>query len=360
MQDHALAVAAAHQHTGGGVPQATAVDLAARRRAGHPARGVVDRNHLVSGQHRPHPARLGSGHDRAPHHGHRGGVRHFRAGRPHRQPGDHLHAGGARLRGRRRHPALAPGEMGLRGGVAAARRPRVRPVRAHAAQPRRLRARRPRRGQRHPHQRRPALRRPRPPRVLHPRGHHPARRRDLGQGGGAGDGGGRDARGHRAGGAADPALQEQRRRQGRELRLARELPDGPPDHVPVDRRGPHAVLRHPPGRLRRGPGGPRRVRRRGGLPDLPARRLHRGRGRPGDHPQARHHQHPRRAARRRRQVPPPARHHRRREHERVLHAAQGRHGRAGARHDRGRGPVRRAAPVRAGPLRAPDQPRPQR
>ena len=198
VQHHALAVAAAHQHAGGGVPEAPAVDLAARCHAGHPPRGVVHGHLLVSGRHRGHPARLGSGYDRAPHHGHRGRVRHLRAGRPHRQPGDHLHAGGARLRGGRRHPALAPGAVGLRGGVAAARRPRVRPVRPHAAQPRRLRARRPRCGQRHPHQRRPALRRPRPPGVLHARGHHPARRRDLGQGGGAGDGGGRDARGHRA------------------------------------------------------------------------------------------------------------------------------------------------------------------
>ena len=48
----------------------------------------------------------------------------------------------------------------------------------------------------------------------------PARRRGLGQGGGAGDGGGRDAGGHRARRAADPALQEQRRRQGRQLRHA--------------------------------------------------------------------------------------------------------------------------------------------
>ncbi len=35
-----------------------------------------------------------------------------------------------------------------------------------------------------------------------------------------------DAGGHRARRAADPAVQEQRRRQGRQLRLARELPDG--------------------------------------------------------------------------------------------------------------------------------------
>ena len=48
-----------------------------------------------------------------------------------------------------------------------------------------------------------------------------------------------------------------------------------------------------PGRHR--PGRPRRR-----LPDLPAGRLLRGRGRPGDHAQAADHQHPRRAARRRR------------------------------------------------------------
>ena len=160
-----------------------------------------------------------------PDHGHGDRVRHLGAGRPHRQPRDHLDAGRARLRRGRRHPALAAGPMGLRGRVAAARRPRVRPVRAHDAHAGRLRARRPGRGQRHPDQRCPALRRPRAPGVLHARGHHAARHRDLGQGGGAGHGGGRDARGHRARRAADPALQEQRRRQGRQLRRARELPD---------------------------------------------------------------------------------------------------------------------------------------
>ena len=49
-------------------------------------------------------------------------------------------------------------------------------------------------------------------------------------------------RGHRARRAAAAALQEQRRRQGRVLRLARELPDDPPDAVPVDHRRPDAVL----------------------------------------------------------------------------------------------------------------------
>ena len=73
------------------------------------------------------------------------------------------------------------------------------------------------------------------------------------------------------------------------------------------------------------------------LPDLPARRLLRGRGRPGDHAQAADHQHPRRAALRRRQVPPAARHHRRRQPLRDLDLPQGRHHRAGPRDDRGEG-----------------------
>ena len=64
--------------------------------------------------------------------------------------------------------------------------------------------------------------------------------------------------------AADPAVQEQRRRQGRQLRHPRELPHGPPDHVPGDRRRAHPVLRHPAGGLRRRPGRHRPVRRRGG------------------------------------------------------------------------------------------------
>ena len=193
------------------------------------------------------------------------------------------------------------------------------------------RPRRPRRRQRHPHQRRPALRRPRAPGVLRARGDHPARRRHLGQGGRAGHGGRRRARRHRPGHPAHPALQEQHRRQGRELRLARELPVRPPDAVPDDHHRPDAVLRVAPGRQRLRPRRARRVGRRGGLPALPARRLHRGRGRPGDHAQARHHQHPRRAARRRRQVPPPARHHRRRDAGRVLDVPQVRHRGARAR-----------------------------
>ena len=112
---------------------------------------------------------------------------------------------------------------------------------------------------------------------------------------------------------ADPPVQEQHRQQGRELRRARELPDAPADRVRRHRHAPHAVLRHPADRVRRRPGRHRAGRVDARLPDLPAGRLLRGRGRPGDHAQASDHQHPRRTARRRRQVPAAARHHRRRE-----------------------------------------------
>ena len=95
-----------------------------------------------------------------------------------------------------------------------------------------------------------------------------------------------------------------------------------------------------------------------GLPDLPAGRLLRGRGRPGDDAQAADHQHPRRAARRRRQVPPAARHHRRRQPVRDLHLPQGRHDRAGAGHDRGEGARRRPGHRRPGRRAAGGQPRP--
>ena len=113
--------------------------------------------------------------------------------------------------------------------------------------------------------------------------------------------------------AAGQPLQEQRRRQGPVLRHPRELPHAAPHAVPRHRAPPHPVLRHAPGRLRRGPGRARRRQQGSGLPDLPARRLLRDRGRPRDDAQAADHQHPRRAARRRRPLPPPARHHRRRQ-----------------------------------------------
>ena len=66
-----------------------------------------------------------------------------------------------------------------------------------------------------------------------------------------------------------------------------------------------------------------------GLPDQPAGRLLRGRGRAGDDAQPADHQHPRRAARRRQPAPPAARDHRRRQPVGDLHLPQGRHARPG-------------------------------
>ncbi len=159
----------------------------------------------------------------------------------------------------------------------------------------------------------------------------------------------------------DRALQEQHRQQGLLLRRPRELPDAPLDAVRRHRAPPDAVLRQPPGRHRRGSRRPRPGRARAGLPAQPARRLLRGRGRARDHPQATDHQHPRRAARRPREVPPAARDHRRRQPLGGLDVPQGRHHGAGAGDDRGavrlgrpqhRRPRRRAA----GHLPRPDPP----
>ncbi|CAM5454556.1 Pup--protein ligase [Streptomyces avidinii] len=80
-----------------------------------------------------------------------------------------------------------------------------------------------------------------------------------------------------------------------------------------DRAPPDPLLRLATGRDRRGTRGHRPGRPRTRLPDQPARGLLRGRGRPGDHPEAAHHQHPGRAALGRREVPPATRDHRRRE-----------------------------------------------
>ena len=103
--------------------------------------------------------------------------------------------------------------------------------------------------------------------------------------------------------------------------------------------------------VRRRAGRDRPGRPRARLPDQPARRLLRGRGRAGDDAQAADHQHPRRAARRPGEVPPPARHHRRRQPRRGVDVPQGRHHRAGALDDRGpvhrRGPHASTAPVPA-------------
>lgn len=106
---------------------------------------------------------------------------------------------------------------------------------------------------------------------------------------------------------------------------------------------------------------PRRYRPgrpRARLPDQPAGGLLRGRGRPGDHAQAPHHQHPRRAALRRREVPPPACDHRRREPVGDLHVSQARHHGSRPVHDRGR--LHQCRPRRrpAGAHLAPRLPRP--
>src|SRR3954471_20841437 len=104
-----------------------------------------------------------------------------------------------------------------------------------------------------------------------------------GKGGGGGGARAPPPRRARAGHRADPALQEQHRRQGRLVRGARELPDGPQDAVHRHHPRAHPVLRDAAGRRRRGARGHRHREPHAGLPALAARRLLRGRGRPGDH-----------------------------------------------------------------------------
>ena len=123
---------------------------AARRRR---QRGSAGR----AGQRRPVPVRSPDGHPQG--HRHRDRVRDLRGRVARVQPGHLLLAADQHLRGR------APADpLGLRAGVTAPRRPRVR------ARPaaRTLRGG-PRSRERDPAQRRPLLRRPRPPRVLHAR-----------------------------------------------------------------------------------------------------------------------------------------------------------------------------------------------
>ncbi len=103
---------------------------------------------------------------------------------------------------------------------------------------------------------------------------------------------------------------------------------------------------------------PGRAVERRSVPAVPAGRLLRGGGRPGDHAEAADRQHPRRAALRRLQVPPPARHRRRREHERGGHVRQGRRHRTGVGDDRGRRPRRRAAAGQPGRGDPAGEPRP--
>ena len=99
-----------------------------------------------------------------------------------------------------------------------------------------------------------------------PEVHRPDGRGDLGQGGRTRDGGRRPARRERAGRGQAAALQEQRRRQGRVVRLARELPDVAADAVLGRHRRADAVPGVAPGHHRFGPGRHRAVRRRAGLP----------------------------------------------------------------------------------------------
>ena len=145
-----------------------------RCRLVHP--GSPEPRKRVGGSRRRTPPYAGRD-ERSPRDGHRDRVRHLGAGPSPRQPDGGEHPPGQRLR--QRHAEGPPGPLGLRGGVAAARRPRLRHV-PRGGRPQPADRRGPRAGQRHPHQRRPALRRPRPPRVLHARVHQPARHRAPG------------------------------------------------------------------------------------------------------------------------------------------------------------------------------------
>ena len=246
-----------------------------------------------------------SGHERAPGDGHRGGVRHLRPGatplptrcsRPRRSS--------TPTPRRREGPACT---LGLRGGVAAAGRPRLRPVAA---------------------------------------GRRPAQLtdEDLGLANVILTNGARLYVDHAHPEYSTPEVTNPRDvvlwdKAGEQVMLTRAarpaLPGSPPivlyknnadnkgacygahenylmrrHPVRRHRAPPDPVLRQPPGLLRRRPGGHRPGRPRARLPDQPARRLLRGRGRARDHAQAPDRQHPRRAARRPGEVPAAARDHR--------------------------------------------------
>ena len=164
-------------------------------------------------------------------------------------------AGRAGLRGGRGHPALAPGPLGLRGGVAAARRARASTYPAPTtARPTQLadsttsalanviltNGARLYVDHAHPEYSTPEVTNPRDVVLWDKAGERvmaeAARRAAT------------------VPGAPDPPLQEQHRQQGRQLRLPRELPDAPARPRSRHRRGPHPVLRHPAGDLRRRPG----------------------------------------------------------------------------------------------------------
>ena len=153
----------------------TAPSVAARVRPG--ARTVARRSTLDVWA-----SEVRRGHERSTDHGDRGRVRHLRARPGRRQPDGHLVAGGQRLRRASRAEPRRTGPLGLRGGVAAARRPRLHLLRRRVRPRGRARRRGPRPGQRDTDQRSTPLRRPRAPGVQHPGVHQPARHRPLGQG----------------------------------------------------------------------------------------------------------------------------------------------------------------------------------
>ena len=226
---------------------------------------------------------------------HRDRVRHRRARRRRVEPDRGVVGADQRVRHGSRHAAPGrQGRLGLRGRVARQRRPRLR-RRRRDARPRS----RPTSSTRCsptapattsttpiPSSRRPSA--PTPARsCVYDRAAELILQRSM-------EAAGRTA----AAGPGDRRLQEQLRRQGQQLRLPRELPDGPGGAVRPDRRPRHAALRHPPdlhgrrqGRLR----GAGRRRRRRAVPAHPAGRLLRGGGRPRDHAEAPDRQHPRRA-----------------------------------------------------------------
>ncbi len=134
----------------------------------------------------------------------------------------------------------AEGRLGLRGRGPLQRRPGDDPRRGVRS------GGRDEPGQRSPAERCALLRRPRAPRVLDSRVCRPLFDRRLGQGGRAHPpplhGGLGSALAGRPG---DRRSQEQQRRQGQQLRLPRELPDGPPGPLRPHRQPDHPPLHQP-------------------------------------------------------------------------------------------------------------------
>ena len=232
--------------------------------------------------------------------------------------------------------AAQPGRLGLRDRDPAAGHPRLRDhPRPGPSRP--ADRHRSRHGERDPDQRRPAVRRPRPPGVLRPRGDQRARRGPLRQGRRRGDG-------HRRRSARRPVASAARSGSTRTTPTARAPRTAPTRTTCCERSTPFdrvvtqftGVPGLPSGDHRRRSGRGRPVQPAARLPDQPAGRLLRGRGRAGDHAQPADHQHPRRTARRRQPAPPAARDHRRREPVGDLDLPEGGHGVLGAAGHRGR------------------------